>query len=160
MSQRISAGLLALPFLGVGIAMLILVSTTLSTWFEMKDWSGVQAQIITGGYEMNGGKSGYAYKAYATYTYTFNGQKYKNNRVSISDMSDNIGHFQKKLGNRLSVAQNTKASIEIFVNPQSPTEAVIDRSLRWEVLAFNSLFLILFGWVGARFLWYAFSPTD
>jgi hypothetical protein len=36
----------------------------------------------------------------------------------------------------------------VWINPEKPSEAVIDRDMRWGLLAFKSLFLFLFGGIG------------
>ena len=148
MKGKIILLLFALPFFGVGVWMTYSISGNLSNAWQMKQWQSVEATLTRAGYETHSGDDSDTYEAYAEYRYSFGGQQYRNNRVSIAGGADNVGDYQTDLGNRLSRAMNSGTPIVVYVNPDNPAEAIIDRSLRWGLLGFKSIFLFVFGGVG------------
>lgn len=147
MKSRIFIGLFGLPFFAVGAYMLWSISTDIIEWQDMKSWQPVQAHVMSGGVEEHSGDDSTTYKAYAEYVYTYGGQEYHGSRVAISTMADNIGSFNRDLGERLERAQG--GSIEVFVNPAKPDEAIVSRDIRWGMIGFKSIFLVVFGGFGS-----------
>lgn len=155
--------LFALPFFGVGVWMLWSISSTLYDGWQMRDWSPVEARLLSAGYETNSGGDSDTYEAYASYTYAYRGQEYSGNRVSISRGGDNIGDFQRDLGRRLSSTQARGEPIVIYVDPEHPSQSIVDRSLRWGLIGFKSIFLFVFGGFGLGllvFVWRAPQEKD
>jgi len=140
--------LFALPFFGVGVWMTWAIGDSLHDAWEMRGWQPTAAKLISAGYRTHSGDDSNTYEAYATYTYTFYSQTYTGDRVSISSGADNIGDYQQDTGRRLSAALSRNPTITIWVNPDKPHEAVIDRRLRWGSIGFRSIFLFVFGGVG------------
>lgn len=148
MKGKIVLFLFALPFLGIGVWMLISIGGNLIDASRMQSWQLVSAQLSSAGYRSRSGDNSDTYEAFAHYTYSVGGQQYAGTRVGISGGADNIGDYHQKLGNRLSAAKNRGEQIQIYVNPDDPNEAIIDRTLRWGLLGFKSIFLFLFGGFG------------
>lgn len=148
MKGKIFSLLFALPFFGVGVWMGYLIGSDLIDAAQMKHWEPVQATLQRAGYERHSGDDADTYEAYAQYTYDFGGQLYTGTRVAISGGADNIGDYQTNLGNRLSQAMSRGDTVTVFVNPDDPSAAIIDRSLRWGMIGFKSIFLFVFGGVG------------
>ena len=73
-------------------------------------------------------------------------------RVSIAGGADNIGDYQQDMGRRLKQCSSRGETISVFVNPQNPAESIIDRSVRWGMVGFKSIFLFVFGGVGLGLL--------
>jgi len=49
-------------------------------------------------------------------------------------------------------------TILIYINPDDPSDAVIDRGARWAMIGFKSIFLFVFGGIGLgllNFIWRA-----
>lgn len=136
--------------------MIYMIGTTLSDAARTQTWDTVPAYVIRGGYETNRSSDSTTYKAYAKYRYTYNGQDYTGSNIALVDMSDNIGSFHQDLGDKLSHAARTQQPIDIFVNPDDPSEAIVSRDIRWGLIAFNGLFLVLFGGAGTGLLIYSF----
>lgn len=155
MKSKVFLALFALPFLGIGLWMLYSISSNMLDASRMQSWDTVPAQVITGGYNSNRGDDSTTYEAYGTFRYTYKGREYTSERVAISGGSDNIGDFQKDLGNRLSRAARNKKPIDAYVNPKNPSDAIISRDLRWPMIGFKMIFVIVFGGVGAGLLIYA-----
>jgi len=163
MKGRIFGTLFAIPFAGFGVWMLLSVGSTLGDAWQMQDWSATPARLSSAGYETRSGDDADTYKAYAVYSYTWLGRTYTGSRVTISDGADNIGDYQVETGNRLAAAMARGEPITVWVNPEQPAESVIDRNLRWGMLAFKSVFAIVFGGVGFGLLyavWRTPQPKD
>ena len=152
MKGRIFVSLFALPFFSVGVWMLWSIGSTLSDSWATRDWQPVQATVISGGYETHRGDDSDTYEAYADYRYTFDDQQFHGSRVSLNSGGDNIGSYQEDIGRWLRHAQSNGSPITIYVDPEDPGSAIIDRSVRWGLLGFKSIFLIVFGGVGLGLL--------
>jgi len=152
MKGKIFMTIFALPFFGTGVWMAWSIGSTFTDAVQMRNWVQVEAQLLAGGYESHSGDDSTTYEAYGQYTYTFNGQKRGGNRVSIAGGADNIGDYQQDMGRRLSNASSRGETISVFVNPENPAESIIDRSVRWGMVGFKSIFLFVFGGVGLGLL--------
>ncbi|MEQ8204855.1 MAG: DUF3592 domain-containing protein [Woeseia sp.] len=155
MKGKIGLSLFGLPFFAVGLWMLWSISSAFMDYWQMQDWLSVDAQLHTAGYRTQQGDDSNTYEAYATYSYTINGQSYTGSRVAISGGADNIGDYQTDTGNRLSSALSQGTPVTVYVNPENHSIAIIDRELRWGLLGFKSIFLFVFGGVGVGLLIYA-----
>ena len=163
MRGRIFITLFALPFFGVGVWMLWSVSSTLYDAWEMRGWQPTEARLLGAGYNTHSGDDSNTYEAYASYTYTYFAQTYTGDRVSLSSGADNIGDHQQDTGRQLSAAMSRNATITVWVNPDNPSEAIIDREIRWGLIGFKSIFLFVFGGVGLGlmiFVWRAPKEKD
>jgi hypothetical protein len=152
MKGRIFMTIFALPFFGTGVWMAWSIGSAFVDTYQMRNWVPVEAQLIAGGYETHSGDDSYTYEAYAQYSYTVDGQRYVGNRVSIAGGADNVGDYQQETGRRLSNSLARGETITVFVNAQNPADAVIDRSVRWALVGFKSIFLFTFGGVGLGLL--------
>lgn len=152
MKGRIFVSLFALPFFGVGVWMLWSIATTIGSAWQMGDWAAVDATVTNGGYETHTGDDSETYEAYADYRYSYDGRQYRGDRVGLASGGDNIGSYQEDMGRWLQRAQSTGSSITVYVDPENPDAAIIDRSIRWGLVGFKSLFLVIFGGVGLGLL--------
>ena len=163
MKGKIVVTLFALPFFAVGVWMLWSVSSSFHDAWRMQDWVPVDARLVRGGYETHSGDDSDTYEAYAEYSYTFEGQRFVGDRVSLSDGGDNIGHYQVDMGRRLQRTAASGGDIVIYVDPDEPDASIIDRNLRWGLIGFKSIFLFVFGGVGLGllvFVWRAAPEKD
>ena len=147
--------LFALPFAGVGIGFLVMsVIPTLYDWGRMQSWQPAQAVLSQAKLKAHQGDDSTTYSVTATYHYEYAGSAYQGTRVAISSTADNIGSFQENLGRRLERSLNLETPVPVWVNPNNPAEAIIDRSLRLGLLAFEMLFVVAFGGAGIGLLVY------
>jgi hypothetical protein len=163
MKGKIFMSIFALPFFGTGVWMLWSVSSVFIDAFQMQDWVQVDAQLLSGGYTSHRGDDSYTYEAYARYTYDIQGQTFVADRVGLSGGSDNIGDYQQEIGSNLSRAHAGGESIIVYVDPNDPSQAIIDRGIRWGMVGFKSIFLFVFGGVGLGlliFTWRAAKEKD
>lgn len=152
MKGKIFLSLFALPFFSVGVWMLWSISATFVDAWQMNSWAPTEAHLSRGGYETHRGDDSDTYEAFASYSYYYNDQHYQGSRVSLSSGGDNIGSYQEDTGRRLQRAAGNGESVTVFVNPNQPSESIVDRSIRWGLLGFKSIFLFVFGGVGLGLL--------
>ncbi|MEO1202096.1 MAG: DUF3592 domain-containing protein [Pseudomonadota bacterium] len=163
MKARLFMTLFALPFFGVGVFMLYLVGAMLLDASRVSGWIPTEATLVAAGYETHAGDDSNTYEAYATYRYQYDFASYTGNRVSLSGGGDNLGDHQQELGRRLAASMARNESITVYVNPDDPREAIVDRTLRWGLLGFKSIFVLVFGGVGLGLLiaaWRAPAEKD
>lgn len=156
MKGRIFLLLFAFPFFGVGVWMAWSTASTLYDARQMKQWLPVTATLTRAGWDTHSRDDSDTFEAYAAYTYQVDGSLYHGDRVSIGGGSDNIGDFQQNLGRRLRSAMSSGEYITVYVNPQNPADVVVDRSLRWEMIGFNLIFVFAFGGVGFGLIIFSF----
>ena len=152
MKAKIFMTIFALPFFSVGVWMLWSVGSTIVESYQMQSWVQVEARLSRGGYESHSGDDSTTYEAYARYAYSHSGQEFVGERVSIAGGADNIGDYQQNIGRRLGNSHARGESITVFVNSQNPADSIIDRSIRWGMVGFKSIFLFVFGGVGLGLL--------
>ena len=161
MKGKIFLFIFALPFFGGGVWMGYSAGSTLADAWQMKQWVPVQGTLQRAGYETHSGDDSYTYEAYADYTYEFGGQQYSNDRVAIAGGADNIGDYQQDMGRHLSGVYSRGETIVVYVDPDEPSEAILDRSLRWGLIGFKSIFLFTFGGVGLGLIIFVFrTPKE
>jgi hypothetical protein len=116
---------------------------------QMQSWQTTQATLLSADVKHHSDSdTGTTYEAIASYQYIVNGISHKNNRVQISSGNDNIGDFQTELGSQLRFDLSNKRPITIYYNHNNPADSIIHRELRWKLLLFTSVFVILFGLAG------------
>jgi len=160
---RILVTIFALPFFGVGVWMLWSIGSTLTDAWHMRQWQPVEARLVDAGYETHTGDDSDSYEAYAIYNYSYSGREYRGTRVAVAHGADNVGDYQRDLGNRLAAQLARGQSITVWVDPQAPGDAVVDRTIRWGLIGFKSIFVVVFGGPGLGFLiytWMAAKPKD
>jgi len=160
---RILVTIFALPFFGVGVWMLWSIGSTLADAWHMRQWQPVEARLVDAGYETRAGDDSDSYEAYAIYTYSYSGREYRGNRAAVARGADNVGDYQRNLGDRLAAQLARGQPITVWVDPQSPGDAVADRTIRWGLIGFKSIFVFVFGGVGLGLLvltWTAAKPKD
>ncbi len=153
MKAKLVATLFSLPFLGVGLWMLWSISSTLYDAARMRDWQPVEARLLSAGHHTRRGDESDTYEAYAEFTYKVGGRTFRGNRVTITGGGDNIGDYQRDIGRRLAAALAAGEPITVYVDPEDPGSAIIDRGVRWGLVGFKSIFVFVFGGVGAGILY-------
>jgi len=136
-------------FAAMGIGFFIAGATPMiSGWWSAKSWEPVQAELLEHKLTSSHSDDSTTYKATARYRYDFFGQVYVSDRVGFAGGSDNIGSYHQDMNRQLGRVSGGSQALNIWVNPNEPSEAVIDRDMRWGLFAFKSLFLFLFGGTG------------
>ncbi|MEM7359092.1 MAG: DUF3592 domain-containing protein [Pseudomonadota bacterium] len=122
-------------------------------YFASADWYPVHAQLSELELQRNYGEST-TYSVNATYHYSVNGRDYTGYTVGLSSGSDNIGDYWQELHNKLQ-QQRSQDQVFALVNPDDPAQAMLDRTYRWEQLAFGMLFVLTFCVVGGVIAWFS-----
>ncbi len=160
MKGRILAILFALPFIGIGGWMAWSIGKIVHDAVEMQSWEPVQATLTSAGYTTNRGESD-TWEAYAEYSYRFDDRPYVGFRVTIDSGADNIGNYHRNMGDRLRAVMASGQSITVWVDPDNPQDSIIDREIRWGIVGFKSIFVLLFGGFGVGILIAAIrAPKD
>jgi Protein of unknown function (DUF3592) len=163
MKGRLFLALFGLPFFGVGVWMAWSIGSTLYDAAQMQHWVPVRARLLEAGYHTHSGDDSDTYEAYARYSYTYRDRGWSGKRVTLGSGADNIGDYQQDTGRRLANAQSRGEAITVYVDPQNPGRSIIDRDVRWGMIGFKAIFVIVFGGVGAGLLiwsWRAPRPAD
>ncbi len=106
----------------------------------MQSWHPTQAQLLS----VSGGEK----QTRALYRYQYNGVTYEGDRVYVAVFSDNIGSYHSDLLARLRNIERAGDPVTVWVNPDYPAQAVIDRDMRWGLFAFMSGFCSIFIVIG------------
>ena len=115
------------------------------------DWVIVQAKVDEAALKASrGSKGGTSYYADGAYRYTVGGKEFVSTQLGfdLAGGSDNIGDWQQSMAAFLEEAKTTGKTIPVYVNPDNPAEAVVDRDVRWAMVLFMGIFAVLFGGVG------------
>lgn len=150
-SVRFGLGCLALfglPFAAFGLGMAWWCAHIVLVHEDMRSWAEVPAVITSTHLKTNRGRKSTTYQAVASYEYEFEGRKFTGERVGADGGSDNIGTFQNDAYRELQRHLDPRKPFRCYANPREPSQAVLYRNLRGEMLAFNTVFATLFGSVG------------
>ncbi len=136
--------LMALPFAAIGTAMAYRVAWTVLSAKSMQTWPSVPATLQRAELKAEGSRSE---RATASYSYSINGQQFTGKRVSLYG-ADNLGSFHQQVNKELQSFLSRQAPYPVHVNPKDPSESILMPVVRWEVVAFYLVFVILFGGAG------------
>lgn len=132
-------------------ALLFLTKGVMSSFYEssqMQSWQPIQATLLHAETKYSYSSDANTYQAKARYRYQVNGQQFENARVSIHSGSDNVGEYQREMGRTLINLYNAGKKVTAFYNPENPQDSIIDRNVRWGMIGFQSIFVLVFGLVG------------
>jgi hypothetical protein len=138
----------ALPFALVGVAMAAWMAFGLARFISMQQWVAAPAHLESVELEEHSDSDSTTYRVVASYSYTFQDHTYRSTRVGVSGGADNIGSWQRRVYDELLPHKGAVEGVTCYVNPRDPREAVLNRELRLELLAFQMLFAVVFGGVG------------
>ena len=141
----------AVPFGSVGLLAALGVGKYFLDSHRAKDWVVVQARVDEAALNLvRGRKGGTTYSASAAYRYTIGGKEYVSTRLGLDPLpgSDNLGDWQEEMAAFMDDARKSGRTVPVFVNPDHPEDAVVDRDVRGPMVAMMSTFALLFGGVG------------
>jgi len=126
--------LFAIPFGGIGLFALYAMAAMAYDGVRSEDWVLVKADV-TGP---------------ASYRYTFDGKSYDSSRLGTLRIpgTTNVDDFDEGVAEMLAKGRGANRPITVFVNPDNPSEALVDRSIRWPLMIFLTPFALAFGGVG------------
>lgn len=149
--------LFGLPFFLVGVGLLFWsVIPTLYDGWRMQSWSSVNGQLTYADLKVNHSSDSTTYGVEARYRYSVLGQQFSHDRPAINSGSDNMGDFQEQLGRSLERLYSSRQPVTVFYDPENPRDAILNRDIRWELLGFKMIFVLVFGGVGAGLVYWGF----
>jgi ankyrin repeat protein len=87
----------------------------------------------------------------ARYTYFWQGARYASEQISLqqgSQSSDNLSDWHERWFETLKQAQSSESTITAWIDPSNPSDAVLDKDVRWAKVWFAIPFATLFTGVG------------
>jgi hypothetical protein len=154
MGGKLAASLFALvfaiPFGGGGLFAGWVIADMVSENQKSAEWVVVKATVQSAELRASRGRKSTTYEAAGTYRYRFGGKEYTGAQLGLSSVggADNIGDWQEDMAGYLKEAMEKRQPISVYVNPDDPAQAVVDRELRWGFIAFLGVFAVIFGGVG------------
>jgi hypothetical protein len=141
--------LFALPFAGAGVWIGVWLAGDLLAHSRMQSWEGTPAVIVRAKLDsQSDAEGGTSNRATAEYTYQYRGQQYTGRRVAVHGGGDNIGSFQQNAYRQLEEHRKSGRPFRCYVNPAKPSEAILFRDLRWEIVLFKMVAALVFGFIG------------
>ncbi len=105
-------------------------ATYLLKWREARAWEPVPATVTYAKLAVFEDDDRTTHKAETRYTYQWLEQTYRGRNVSFSTGSDSVGAFQQQAYRILKEHLDSKTSITVWVNPDTPGESVVFRQMR------------------------------
>ena len=140
--------LFGLPFLLAGTGVCGLGLWQVWQWTRTANWVATPATIQTLELESHHGDDSTTYKVVCTYSYEWYDQTYESQRVGFWGSADNFGSWHERTYERLKKAHDAGELVTCYVNPGDPGEALLDREVRYPVLAVTTPFGLVFASVG------------
>lgn len=137
-----------LPFFAVGFYFLITTAHSLYDVVRMASWPQTQGSLTSASLRSSTSDNTTTYHAAAQYRYWVGGVEYTGSRVAIHGGGDNVGEFQQRLGSQLELMYSNQEPVSVYYNPGDPADAILNRDMRWEMLGFKMIFVIVFGGAG------------
>ncbi len=147
MKDKLAAALFCLLFAvvfgGVGVFATWVIAATIHDGMRAQDWVRVKAYVES--LDATG----------VRYRYTFQGRDYNGARLGSSPLgaSDNIDEWPEEMYDRLAAARSESRPITVLVDPEKPSDSMIDARIRWTFLLFLLPFSLGFGGVGVGALY-------
>lgn len=136
----------AIPFGGIGFGASWVVWRMYDDSRRAEQWVRVKADLDSFG------------RGKVAYHYNFNGTEYRGDRLGAEPLggTDNIDSWHDDMFNMFAEAKTAKKPILVWVNPDNPSESMVDRRMRWKLAFFAVPFALGFGGVGVGALFMFF----
>ena len=136
-------------FLVAGLAVMFFVGLKPAfQYWQSGSWDRVPATVLSSTLNRSYSDGSTTYSVSAHYRYDYNGRSYSSHTVSQYGGSDNFDDYWQRLASRLESARSRGRTVMAWVNPANPSEAFLDRTLRWGSLVFGLAFGGVFALVG------------
>lgn len=143
---------LGFGFGGVGVGVLPMAKM-LTGWWRAQSMVAVPARIEKLELKRHDGEST-TWQVQGEFVYQYQGREFRSHRINIGgDSSDNIGSYQKDRYAELQRVQTEGQNISLWVDPQQPEFAVVDKQIRLNRFLFLIPFAILFPGVAIAACW-------
>jgi hypothetical protein len=139
--------LFGLPFLGIGLGVLIWSGKMWMLYDRSASWNKVPATIVSADFEVHHGDKSTSYSVKSRYNYTVNGQAYQGDRVGVEGGGGSSDSYHSRRYDILVKHRDSKTPFEALVNPADPHEALLFRE-RSTTLYALPLFGLVFALAG------------
>jgi hypothetical protein len=130
--------LFALPFGGGGAFTGYLAGSMVYDGYRARDWVKVKAEVVSED----------------AYRYVYDGRSRVGTRLGLMRIgSDSLDGWTDGIVEALDNARKENRPITVYVNPEDPDEALVDRAIHWKFVVAMIPFALGFGGVGAAALW-------
>jgi hypothetical protein len=141
---------LALVVMGVGLATALGLGKMLWDGWRARGWVLVQASVTEAELIERRKRRSTIYRAEGVYRYRFAGEEYEGRRLGLTarGSGDWLGGWHAEMATFLARARDEQGTVAVYVNPGNPRQAVVDRQVRWGLVASKTLetiFLAVFG---------------
>jgi hypothetical protein len=136
----------ALPFGGIGVGASWLLGRMLYDGQRAEQWVRVAATVDS--YDHGS----------VSYRYKFSGVEYRGDRLGANPIggTDDIDSWHDDMAAMINAAHDAGKPVTVWVNPENPSESMVDRTVRWKLAVFIVPFALGFGAVGIGALWMFF----
>lgn len=147
MKEKLGSALFCLVFVlafgGVGAGASYVIGATIRDGLAAREWVRVKADVETFG------------EGRVLYRYTVDGKRYSGDRLGTNGLggTDDLDGWYDDLEAWLGDAKAAGKPITVFVNPDNPSESMVDREIRWRLMVFLTPFALGFGGLGVVALW-------
>ncbi len=157
MTSKLGAALFclvfAIPFGGVGLGASWVLGRMLYDGHRAEEWVRVKAAVDSFD------------RGSVSYRYNFRGVEYHGDRMGANPIggTDDIDSWHDDMGSMIQAAKDGSQPLMVWVNPGNPAESMVDRTIRWKLVAFTVPFAFGFGGVGLGAIWMFFralKPSD
>ena len=133
----------AIPFGGIGVGASWVVARMIQDGYRAQDWVRTKASVDSWS------------RGSIEYHYKFGDTTYRGDRLGVNPIGgkDNIDSWQDDMDAMVSEAKSGSRPLMVWVNPANPAESMVDRTIRWKLVAFALPFALGFGGVGVGALW-------
>ena len=142
-----------LPFAAVGVFTTGMIYYTVASWIEVLDWQETSATIVTAEVKRSNDPDSDGFRTEATYEYQWGRDTYTGDRVGLFTESDNVGSYQERVAQELTSHLESGEPFRCYVDPTHPSDSILYRELRWEMMAFLSVFGAIFATVGGGLIY-------
>jgi hypothetical protein len=137
--ERMGAAFAALAFLllfgGVGLGASYVIGATIRDGLRAEDWVRVKARVR----HVDAGT--------VTYDYEWQGRKYAGDRAGTFVLGGNsdVDDWDDRMEAAIVAAQQGERPLMVYVNPEDPSESMVNNEIRWKLLAVCLPFALGFG---------------
>lgn len=123
---------------------------TFSTALAARGFESVPGQVTSAELVAHrGSKGSTTWEVQARYAYRWQGRDFEGTRIGVAGTgADNIGSWHDVWHQRLKQAHEAEQPIPVWVDPQRPERSLLDRSVRWGLVALHLVFGVIFTAVG------------
>lgn len=138
--------LFGLPFLAVGLGVLLWSGKMWMLYQQSASWHRVPATILSADFQTHHGDNSTSYSVKCRYTYTVAGRTYQGDRVGIEGGGSSDSYHSRRHA-ILSQHRDAKTPFEAWVNPANPTQSLLFRE-RTSTVYVLPLFGLVFALAG------------